>query len=273
MSDKQPQKNGKSTSSSRHNIGKTVTTDVKAVRVDESKFLMPDFNLSDLIIEMITPITLVIQIPFPESLPANLYARNIMFMIESIDFIYSVYAVLLSGKPNVIKSFVKLVEKNGTFSSRGLFHKSWLNNFFISHELEPLRVSTMLYGSPVTIDLLGIGSILELVRNTIKDVVWRGKYERKLADVDLTEKRNKLKNEKLQSGAELKIQQAQVAKIRLENEKLMLEIIRERFELMQQTSTLNLSDKEKEILISALIPRMEIFSTPMPIALLENKES
>ena len=273
MSDKTPPEKGKSISSSRLNVGKTVVSDVKAVRVDESKFLMPDFEPSDLSIEMVSPDRLRIVIPFPESLPANLYARNIVLIIESIDFIYSIYAVLSSEKQSIIKSFVELVEENGTFSPKGLLHKLWLNDFFISHDLVPLRISSMHYGSPVSIDLLGISSVLETVRNTIKDVAWRGKHERKLADVDLAEKRAKLKREKLQSGTELEIQQAQVAKIRLENEKLMLEIIQERLQLIQQTSSLDISDKEKKVLVSALIPRIETFSAQMPIALLEDNES
>jgi hypothetical protein len=185
-----------------------------------------------------------IQISLPSLLTFEEFLDGIENRIKSIEFIYSIFALTYSMNAEETESFISFLKKHNDSS---LISNSLLQRLLISTNIEPLRLVSVHYGSPASIDLLGIGKVLEVLRDTLKDLIWRAKYEKQMADL------------------ELKSKEAEVEKEKLEVEKRAAEITAQHIELLGKAANLQLSDDDKRLLISVLLPKL-LTITYYPVA-------
>ena len=109
--------------------------------------------------------------------------------------------------------------------------------------------------------MLGIGSALETLRETLIDVSWRGKHERELAKLERRNKQAEITSARLEhekAAGEIALQKTQIEKAKLENEKLFLDIAKQKLMLLQTTNGLQLSDDDKETIIAVLLPKLDV---------------
>jgi len=109
------------------------------------------------------------------------------------------------------------------------------------------------YGSPASFDLLGIGKIVEVLRDTIKDLLWRAKHEKQMAELERQSK------------------EEEINKTRLETEKILLDIAVQKLEVIEKASHLKLPDNDKKAIIAALLPQMAIIASPTSMPLLKSR--
>lgn len=199
-----------------------------------------------------------VSIPFTFSAPPLLYIDDFFNLIESqikaIDFIYSILALASYSSASNLNKLCDIIEKNDGASN---FQLQELNSFLENSQLESLRLQSVHYGSPVTFDLLGIGNILEITRQIIKDVSWRAKHEKDMAEREKRKKKLELEKEKIE-----------IASQELALEKAKIEIILQEIELIKN---LPLSKKQKKEFISALTPKLLLFTNSQTTLLLESE--
>lgn len=185
-----------------------------------------------------------IKIPLAAQLSIDQFFDQTVDRLLAVEFIYSVFALLSSHDSTTIADFFGILR-----SDRGTRRISnpFLHRFLIAANIEPLRLISMRYGSPASFDLLGIAKIFELLRDTLKDLAWRGQYERRKAELDL--KRDQLDLEK--TSAEIEAQ-------KLENEKNMIQIADQKIDLIDKTMNLSLPDNDKQVLVKTILPWINI---------------
>lgn len=193
--------------------------------------------------------TLNVQIELPSLITIDGYfgiASNILWNIE---YIYLVFALIASDEFSDRKALDSLLSKLRPSFENGIEKKlSKLDSrrALALSTVTPLRLVSAHYGSPASFDLLGIGKILEILRDTVKDLVWRGKHEKQMAELE-------------RQGKE-----AEIEKIRLESEKVLVDIASQKIELLEKTSKLKLSDNDRKIIIYAIMPQMKEITNPLP---------
>jgi hypothetical protein len=156
--------------------------------------------------------------------------------------------LLQQGNRNNIKDFISTLDTNGRNEN------DLVNLLFRKYKVKTFKIISMKYGSPVSFDLLGIARVVELLRDSIKDLVWRGKHERFLADNEKEQKKLETESKKI----EIENQKQLLMKTGLENEKLVVEVAIQKIELITKARDLNLSDSEENALIGLLSPHMEV---------------
>lgn len=102
-----------------------------------------------------------------------------------------------------------------------------------------LRVESCHYGSPVTVDLLGIAGVIEELRNLIKDLTWRGSYEREIANLDKEER-------------EILLEQK-----RLENDGKRLDILLKHVEVGERLLGSKLNESDRAALMAIFTPQVQ----------------
>ena len=188
--------------------------------------------------------------------------------VKAIDYIYSVFALLTSGDSNTINRYLLTQkERQSVKQSDDLeqsleyvpdikspaFRAISLKRFLSQANVEPLRVISVHYGSPASFDLLGIGKILEIIRDTSKDLIWLGKHEKEMAEL---ERQNK---------------HVEIQRAKLEIEKTGVEIAIKKLELIEKINGLELSESDKQIVASALLPKMNTLSKGLVMPLLQSE--
>lgn len=176
-----------------------------------------------------------IALPLPAAITIDDYFDNVVDTLRAIEFIYSLYALVNSGKSRAITDFVKFSKEHAdsTTISNPLLHR-----FLAAAKVEPLRLVSVYYGSPASFDFLGVGRVLEILRDTIKDLLWRGRHEKQTADL---ERRSK---------------EMEIERMKLEAEKIIVEIAARKLEIIEKTTKLKLPAQDKQVIISALLPKM-----------------
>lgn len=101
-----------------------------------------------------------------------------------------------------------------------------------------LKVKSCHYGSPVTLDLLGIAGVIEEMRNLIKDLAWRGSYEKETANLDKQER-------------EILLEQK-----RLENDEKRLDILLKHVEVGERLLGSKLKESDRVALMTILAPQV-----------------
>lgn len=132
---------------------------------------------------------------------------------------------------------------------------SQINPYLTGANVQPLRIISARYGSTAAFDLLGLGKVFEELRNIVKDISWRGKHEKELSE-----------KEREQAAIGVEAQKAQIEKTKLENEQMLLEIADKKLDLIQKAANLQLPDKDREVILLALIPKLMTIteeSTPL----------
>lgn len=201
---------------------------------------------------------LSIKIPMSASITLDEFFANVTDRMQSIDFIYSVFALLTSDDKEIIANFIRTTKQQVTQT----LPNEYIHGFMTIANIELLRVKAIHYGSPATFDLLGIGNILEIVRDTIKDLAWRGQHEKAMASLELKNKqieiqKNKIETEKSSTSHKYELEKTalEIESQRILIEKAHTDLLSQKIELLNKITNLNLSDDDKKVIVSGLLPR------------------
>lgn len=174
------------------------------------------------------------------------FAYRAVEAVKALDFIYLIFATLDTKNAEAIKGITNDLDKHHeSFSENPLLSQTY---WTMPRYVKPLEIVSAHYGSTAAFDLLGIGKILEILRDTIKDISWRSKHEKQLANLEIETKAIELK------------------KKQLELEKDVTEITLRKLEIIEKSRDLRLSRKEHEIIITALKPKFKTLAeSPMAV--------
>lgn len=140
---------------------------------------------------------------------------------------YSVFSILDSGREDVIGELYNPI----ALSEKELLHANFMYPILDKLGCNPLRVSVVNYGSPLTIDLEGLWKPLEIVRDIIKDIIWRGSHEREMA--------------------------------KMERLKMQMEIVEHYMDLVIKTKKLKLPREKQLQLVDAMQPQLTALNTAL----------
>jgi 6-phosphofructokinase 1 len=186
--------------------------------------------------ELVDSDTLRIRFTLPALLNIEDFIRIINDRLNAVEILFSVFAILESECTEAIKSFLVRLRELDILTK---VHASSLHQFLATANKEPLRVIAIHYGSPVSIDLLGIGKALEVIRDIIKDIAWRGKDEKESAELKRKRK------------------EVEIDKMRIENKKQQLEMVAQKIEIIQK---LTLTGDDKELILALLMSQIAMLS-------------
>lgn len=175
-----------------------------------------------------------LRVSLPELVTNQEFQDKVVERINNIDNIYTVFAVLTSinGSDKVLMDVFGKVMAELKIKPLLPYHK--LGQFLTT----PLRIVSMRYGSPASVDILGLGKIFEIFRDLIKDLAWRGKHEKEMARLDIRKKEKEIKKDIL------------------DNEKATLEIITRKIELLNKMTDLELPEDVRQQLATGLLPEL-----------------
>lgn len=213
-----------------------------------------NYLLTQLSIELIDSDTLRIQMLLPKAITISQFFEISQKNVSAIEQIYLTYAVIYSGSRKAVNQLLKTIDrktlknKNVTLSEiRRIAARKEVN-------IDAPLLTSIKYGSPGSFDLLGIGKILEILHDTIKDAKWRGKHEQEYAELERESKK------------------LEMERVRIENEKTMIEIASAKINLLEQISNLELSKDQRKIIASALLPQLTSLYDLNPSYLLSSGE-
>lgn len=147
-----------------------------------------------------------------------------------------------------------------------------LHDHLVSTGIQPLSLVSAHYGSPASFDVLGLGNVLETLGDIIKDLIWRGKHEKRLAELELREREQRLEHEEQLAELELKERawrlehEEQLTELELQRkqhetelmkhdvEKAIVETARQTVQLFVELNKPGLSDDDKQLIVSVLVP-------------------
>lgn len=204
---------------------------------------------------------IIIEIPLPKRVYFDKLFHVIHETIEAIDFLYSIFSLFEALSKNIFTSqdtdeLLIFLKSNDNID----ISKIHLEKFLFSAGIEPLRVEYLHYGSPSVADLLGVGQSLETIRDIVKDLAWRGKYERQLAELDIQNKHVDIHKSKL----ELEKTEIDIETKKLEMEKISVDIITKKLEIVERITKLRVSKGAKNTIISKALVIAENQTTLLP---------
>jgi hypothetical protein len=173
-----------------------------------------------------------IEMQLSDLLTWSEFLDKVNHTIQAIDLVYSGLAIANYG-PRVAAKFhanYQRVERIDLASVLSACHQ-----VIQSEEIGLLRVASIHYGSPASFDFLGIGKILEIVRDTIKDLLWRGKHEKQMAELE-----RERTAEEIQS-------------IRLATEKALFELADQKLTFVEKLASTQLVNVDKDILMAVML--------------------
>lgn len=205
--------------------------------------------------------------------------------VRAFDFIYSLFVLLSTQNVQMIDEYLILCEKRGKAKTeknpenteenfekveenfQKYFYPIHPRKFLKQQEIEPLRLMATKYGSDGSFDFLGIGKILELTRDAIKDYQWRGKHEKEKADLE----RKSLYLENQNKRLTLEKTSTEIQFQRMELQKQYIETAIRGLDFVQKIKEVELSGDQKELLLKILIKKLEIFDDPDITLLLQSE--
>lgn len=202
-------------------------------------------------VQQISSNILRISISLPNLLPIEKYLGSFVSLLTSLSNLYQVFSLVYSSDSAAVSKFANEIQ-----TQNNSLQTSALKINFEDLPVEPLRVISARYGSDASFDLLGLGKILEQLRETVKDIVWRGKHEKELSEVNL--RRVEVETEK--ESVEIQAKLIQIDKEKIEAERALLEIAHRRLELIEKAANMELPDKERQLIISAIVPQLQVIS-------------
>lgn len=180
-----------------------------------------------------------IQFPLPPLMTVMDFFYAMQGAINAIDNIYSIYALVYSGSQSALKKMVECLQKQ---HNSAILDNRQLYAFLNDVTIDSLRIVSFHYGSPASIDLLGIGKVIEVLKDAIKDLVWRGSYEKAMSELE-------------QRKLELEITSSD-----LQNREKLADIALKNLEVLEKAMDLELADADKRLIVTALLPQMHILS-------------
>jgi hypothetical protein len=182
-----------------------------------------------------------IKVPLPELITSRDYFSSLDDQLNAVEYIYSVFAIAGSGDAKTVGNLIE------SYKSEKEVSGNLLSQLLANVNTEPLRIASIHYGSPAIFDLLGLGKILEILREFIKDIVWRNKDEKINAELDRRIKQSDIQRKRLEAENLVVSQRLENEKstlglenLRTELKKNNLELIIKAFEALDKFSQLNL---------------------------------
>lgn len=193
--------------------------------------------------------TLNVRLSLPSLLTLDEFFDQVVDTTKAVGFIYSIFALIHSGDIETMQNLAKFIKENGKTTD---ISNSLLHRYLVAAGVEPLRVGSIHYGSPASFDLLGIGKVLEVVRDILKDLAWHGRHEEQMAELERRSKQIEINKARL----EVENAAVEITTRKLEIEKINLEIATQKVDLLEKAIGLQIPDNDKRILFSALVPRL-----------------
>jgi len=204
--------------------------------------------------ELISENRLRCTFPALSLLTVSQYLELITTKIQSLEFVYSILAILVSTDTQNAIAFLKYIVES---PDQRAISASELSRFTTS--IEPLRILSARYGSPVSFDILGIGKILEIIRDIFKDVSWREKHESNMAHNDENIAKLNIRQKETEitrSRLELEKTALDLQMKKIENEKTSIEVLEKKIEILEKASNLRMSDNDKKQIMAILVPKI-----------------
>jgi hypothetical protein len=203
-----------------------------------------------------------IKVPLPEFLTSSDLFASVPQQFHAIEYVYSILAIVGSGDARTIDDLVESLRFGQEVT------ESSLEQLLANVNVEPLRIASFHYGTPILSSLLGMAPILGPLSNLLKDLTWRGKSEKKLADEDLKIKQADAQKAQLESQNLVIVQQLDNEKKALENEnrrlelkKQQTEIIEKQIDILLKLSQLNLEADKKAVITTAVESQIPLLSS------------
>ena len=204
---------------------------------------------------------LSVGVPLASTVTLNEFFEQVTERLKAVDLVYSVFALLVSDDLETLGNFVAIVKRYEGYSITNIV----LHRLLTIANIEPLRVNSLHYGSPASFDLLGIGKILEIVRDTIKDLVWKGQHDKDMAELERKSKqieiqKSRLETENVSVSHKLETEKAalDLEAQKLANEKAFVDLLVQKVDALEKITNLHLPDDEKRIIVSALLPSAQV---------------
>lgn len=196
-----------------------------------------------------------LRIRIPPLLPAEEMLFELTQAVRATEFVYLAFALVLAqGRQSIalVSSIFRDQQATSILPLPNSVHYPVLR----LADVAPLRVSGIRYGSPISVDLLGIGKALEVVRDCIKDLAWRAKHEKKLAELE-TEKQT---HSVLKSKIETEAAALELIEKRLAIEKSSIEVAERQIEVLAKIREMSLQPEERRVLSLLVAPRLATLS-------------
>jgi hypothetical protein len=124
------------------------------------------------------------------------------------------------------------------------FNRESLEKYSVS--FQPLTLSAIKTGS-ISIDLLGVGKILEFIEHAIKQVRWEAHHERELARRSVH-----------MASLEEQMMGQRIVEAQLTNEEKRLSIASRKIELLEDIRDLDLPMKQKRELVKSVVGKVDL---------------
>ena len=197
---------------------------------------------------------LSVSIPLQSLITIDDYVE-IVSKIEIIDYIYSLFTLVANGSKSVVVNFFLSLRNQ---ISKSDFPKSEIQKILFANNINTLRISALHYGSPATFDLLGIGNVIGALSDVIKDVSWRGSYQKQIVELEIKSKQIENQKEKIA----IEQQRTALVSQKLEIKKAALELALKKIEVLEKINNLSLSDEDKQAMAALLSPKLLALTSP-----------
>ncbi len=170
--------------------------------------------------------------------------------IKAIDFMYALLYFISVGEHRDVINLCKFINQNPELvaSGRREFFNQLNDELYVPYHLrdnQPIKILSVHYGSNISFDLLGVGNILEFVRDIVKDALWKAEHEKLLA-----------KSERDLKSTEIVKAKLEIAEKKMALEKMGLELALQRIELVEKIYKLPLNNEDQMAIASVLAPNL-----------------
>jgi hypothetical protein len=205
--------------------------------------------------DLVSTNRLRIKVQLPDQLAISALVR-LVGLFRVVEHIYTLYSILGLGNASHRNDLITFLRNQPYAMPPSTTVLGALTADLA--DFEPLRLVSMHYGSQASFDLLGVGKILEITRDTIVDIAWRGKHTKFMAD-----------NERQAAELDRMAKQVDIAKSKIENEKAALELVAKKLEidmadielitkkldLLDKLAGLQLPEADRKLLAYSLLPK------------------
>lgn len=120
----------------------------------------------------------IIRVQYPAE--TKILFSQMDLLLEPVRAIYFIYSII------GLMTIVDTDHLEEILSDRKRLTINLLDNILLSENIELLSVGTFHYGSPVSVDVIGLGSLIEKTYELFQKVKWRDRYEREKAAYELS---------------------------------------------------------------------------------------
>jgi hypothetical protein len=197
----------------------------------------PAINDDSVVVEFVDSTTLQIVVSLPGNMPVYDYTNFLDKLLINSDFVYSIFSILQTQDAVALTRLGKLVAQRdlGSIQSHSLY------SIVEGVGVKPLGIAKLHYGSPLTIDFEGIWKPLEFLRDVIKDLKWRGKHEKEIAE--------------------------------MERQKMIYEIVDKYLEQAEKINKLKLPKEMRSKLLVAMLPRVAGLESALMVSFSEEQKT